>query len=159
MKRALTSVRICKAASFQEIGLAAVLLTTPPTVAAQAVLTGTIREDSTGTPISGAEIFIVGESQSTRSGPDGRYAFSGLPTGLRVVRARRVGFKPLSAAIRLQGGTNELDLSLERAAIGLDSVVVAVQRPRLGEFDDNRRLGLGHFATAAELEAQHVTVL
>ncbi len=138
----------------------AALFLAPAALLSQVVLSGVVREDSTGRPLVDTEVSIDALGKVARSDADGHYLLSGLSRGLRVVRVRRVGYSPLSVAVQLRDGENEANLSLQKAPVKLDSVIVSASgNPRMWDFDDNRRLGLGHFWTAAEIEASHAANL
>jgi hypothetical protein len=124
---------------------------------AQASLAGTVREDSTARPLADAEVTIEALGRATRTDDAGRFLFTDLPSGLRLLRTRHVGHKPLAVMVQLvAGATRETDISLERVVVRLDSVLVIARGRRLQDFEDNRRMGLGHFFTRDELEKQHI---
>lgn len=129
---------------------------------AQATLIGTVRVDSGRTPLVGAEVSIEALGRSTRTDEAGRFVLSALAPGLRHVQVRRIGYQSVGKMVQLVAGTERVaDFTLERAAVKLDSLVVTAKTrdPVMREFEDNRRIGLGHFFTRVELEKQGISHL
>ncbi|HJR36557.1 MAG TPA: carboxypeptidase-like regulatory domain-containing protein [Gemmatimonadales bacterium] len=75
------------------IGLALALAASP--LAGQSVLTGTVRADSTGRPLVGVEVVIVGSQWRALTDGSGRYWLPMLPAGRRLALFRSVGFRPV----------------------------------------------------------------
>lgn len=127
------------------------------TVAAQGTVVGFVRDRSTGKPIAGVEVTVEAPARAVRTDSAGGFVLRDIPAGLRVVRTRILGYTPTNTVIQLTDGvTQSRDILLDRAAVQLDSVRIIARNQRLREFDDDRRIGLGHTVTAAELEARHV---
>lgn len=125
--------------------------------AAQSTLTGIVLDQASGRPLSSVEVAIEALGKTTRTDSTGRYTLPDLSAGTHTVRVRLVGYKPLTFTVQLvEGETHRTNFMLDRAPVRLDSVVVVARSERLREFEDDRRLGLGHTWTGAELEAQHV---
>lgn len=123
---------------------------------AQARLVGLVR-DSAGAPVAGAEISVADMTRTTTTGSKGEFQLAGIRPGLITVTARRLGFAPVSATLRVKDGDNTLpDFVLTPTPRELDPVAIQEQelwreRPLLREFEENRKLGLGQFVTRAEL--------
>ena len=114
-------------------------LAVPTNLAAQAVgaVTGRVVDASTGAPITGATIALVGTTQRTLSGTDGRFVLGSIPPGERTLRIEQLGYKPqlLEGVVVRSGRTNELRVALEIAPVGLPGVIAEAQRVRLVETD------------------------
>jgi len=67
------------------------LLLTAQSVAAQSSVTGIVR-DSAGRPIASAEVVIEALSKRAIADPNGRYILTDVPAGLRLIRARMLGY-------------------------------------------------------------------
>ena len=68
-------------------------------------VTGTVR-DSLGLPVAGAEVGVSGLLVHGTTADDGVYRIAGVPTGPRVIRVRRLGFRPDSVRVQVPpGGT------------------------------------------------------
>ena len=59
-------------------------------LSAQSVLAGRVREDSTGRPLAGVEVVIVGSERRTLTDASGRYVLNMLPDGRRLSRSFRI---------------------------------------------------------------------
>jgi hypothetical protein len=133
-------------------------------LAAQVVVTGTVRDDSTGRPVAGAEVLIEALGQRVTTNSQGRYTLTGLPTGMRLVLVRAVGYHPLTAMVQLAAGdTAHLDVTLEARVVELAPIEVREAPPRgprgLGPetFEERRRMGFGRFIDSVTLRRnEHV---
>ncbi len=115
--------------------------------------------DSTKAPIAGAELTFAELSRTFSTNAAGMIDAAGLAAGDHRATIRRLGYAPLDTTIALRDGAiAELTVGLGRART-LDSVVVTAGAldPALRSFEENLRLGTGHFMTRqrlAELRAQ-----
>jgi hypothetical protein len=124
-------------------------------VATTGTLAGIVT-DSANVPVSGVEVSIPDLSQSTLTNEQGAFALRDVPVGAAHVLIRRVGYSPVEAQIVIEAGrTAERHIRLVRAT-RLDSMVVTEKAVdhSLDEFEVNRKLGLGHFLTRADLAPQ-----
>ncbi len=141
----------------QSLQILGFLLVVSTQLSGQAVLTGLVREDATGRPLSGVEILVEGSDRNTVSDKAGEYAFKSVPRGLQVVLFRLVGFRPFRIRVELgEGAVTRLDANLVPFAIRLDPLVVTGEpkQPRgMGReaFEERRRLGFGKFIDSLEL--------
>ncbi|MGQ0647436.1 MAG: TonB-dependent receptor domain-containing protein [Gemmatimonadaceae bacterium] len=97
-------------------------------MAAQAT-TGSVRglvsSASAGTPVVGAQVFIVGSRLGATTGADGRYTFAGVPAGTHVVRVRGLGYQPTEkSTVVSAGAAATVDFIVTIAPVSLDEVVV-----------------------------------
>ena len=126
-------------------------------LSAQAVLTGTIRADSSGTPLAGVEVLLVGSSLRTVTDPRGRYSFGALPRGQRLMLFRSVGFHPVRETVVIgERDTVWVNAMLIPATVRLDPIEVRAQPdlPRglgIEAFEERRRLGFGEFFDSLEI--------
>ncbi len=125
---------------------------------ASASLIGNVLADSTERPIVGAEIAIGSLRLVARSDSIGGFTLSGIRAGRHVVTVRAVGYREFSAALQFRAGQRvETDVLLASAAQSLAKVEVrdsapSGDHPLIREFDERRKMGMGHFLTQAELE-------
>ena len=122
-------------------------------VATNATFAGRVLVDSTTTPIEGAEIYFPELSKAGRSAANGEFHFTEIPVGEQHVIVRRVGYGALDTKLSFAANaTLNRNVYLSRAT-RLDSVVVTDRSTErmLRDFEDNRRIGLGHFVDRAEL--------
>src|SRR5512132_1034892 len=59
---------------------------------ATGTITGTVTSEDTKAPVVGVNVFVVGSSRASISGPDGRYVITGVAPGTRTVRATSIGY-------------------------------------------------------------------
>jgi protocatechuate 3,4-dioxygenase beta subunit len=120
------------------------------------VFTGVV-VDSTGAPITGAEVLIADAGLSALTGADGKFRIADVKAGEHAVTARKVGYGPLDAKVEFAAGqSTDLRLVLTRITL-LDTVRTEGnglwrEAPLLREFEENRKIGLGKFYTRADLE-------
>ncbi len=125
------------------------------TSVARALLTGTV-VDSTNKPVSGAEVTLVDLNAVTRTNARGAFRFDAVPPGAHALRVRAIGYAPFDASVTLAAG----DRAVRRITVGrvatLSEVEVTATRldPAMRDFEENRRVGLGHFLTREDLEKQ-----
>jgi hypothetical protein len=124
----------------------------------QAVVTGVVREDSTGRVLAGVEVQIEETSAVARTDSAGRYTLA-APTGNHIARFRLPGYKPerLRVIANAKGDTVHADATLSRGdAQQLEAVEVKAHPtgPRgVGReaFAERRALGFGKFMDSTEL--------
>ncbi len=121
-----------------------------------ATLTGVV-SDSLQRPLENAEVVIVSLGLSTRTNAQGRYRLPDIPRGTHTVTVRLLGFSATSLTLTFpNNGDVTHNFTLRQSVTVLDSVPVMAKRndPLMDEFEENRRLGLGHFITSDELRKQ-----
>lgn len=136
------------------------LMTLPPDAGGQASasLSGRVVVESTEAPVVGAEISIEGQPVSVRSDSGGRFVLTGVPPGRQLVVVRAIGYAESSTTLYFFAGQEiETDFALrplgqELAKVEVTAAPPSGDNPRIAEFDERRKLGLGRFLTQAELE-------
>ncbi len=128
---------------------------------ATAVLTGTVLTDSTERPIANAEIAIVSLGLTARSDSAGNFTLSKIPRGAYDVTVRALGFGVLLTRLAFANGQRiETDLLMQRVtqtAQPLERVDVKAKSlsgdsPRIAEFDERMKFGIGTFLTQPTFE-------
>ena len=102
----------------------------PPPVAhvAAGTVTGTVTDSSTGEPLQGAAVSLVGTRIGALADASGRYRFT-APPGRYVLRARLLGYVVRMDSITVvDGQTTEHNFVLPRAVGTLNAVVVTGTR-------------------------------
>jgi hypothetical protein len=124
----------------------------------QSVVRGSVRVDSVGRPIVGAQVSVEGTpAHSAETNGAGEFALGGLAGGQHTLSIRAIGYRPLQLQAVLSGGdTLELDVRLVGLAQELTPIAVVGERPRrlsakMEEFERRRRMGLGSFLTREDL--------
>jgi hypothetical protein len=124
-------------------------------VATTGILAGVVT-DSANMPIGGVEVSLPDLSKSTLTNEQGAFALRDVPPGAQRLVVRRVGYGPVEAQVAIAAGRSiERHIRMLRAT-SLDSVVVTEKAVdhQLDDFEVNKKLGLGHFLTRAELAPQ-----
>ena len=121
----------------------------------QAVATfrGVVQSDSTFRPVVGAEVLLPEYSLSTRTDANGAFVLFGVPPGANKVTVRQIGYSSLSTTLSFESNDEQSRRLILFPLNVLDSVVVLATRAdrALLEFEENRKIGLGHFLTRADL--------
>lgn len=130
----------------------------PPTsLAAQAVVMGIVRNDSSGAPMPGVEVLLHGTDRRAETGRDGRYLLDRLPAGRRTVIVRRIGFLPVHTEVFLADrDTVRLHVLLHPSVAVLPEVDVAGRAMRgvgIGReaFAERRSRGGGLFFDSTDM--------
>jgi len=117
-------MRVC---SFR-IALAASLLYLPAAtrLAGQTgTIEGKVTSLTTGEPVIGAEVSLVGINIGTRTGPGGTFSLLNVPVGPRELRVLAIGFKVATAhLVVLPDQTTTTTLQLAPSVLQLDAIVV-----------------------------------
>jgi hypothetical protein len=99
----------------------------PATAAAQqtAAIRGTVTDSTSGAPIVGAQVTVVGTTRGAITNDHGAYLVVQVPAGAATVRAQRIGFAPDQHAVTLTAGdTATVNFVLHSVATTLSEVVV-----------------------------------
>ncbi|UCC25336.1 MAG: carboxypeptidase-like regulatory domain-containing protein, partial [Gemmatimonadales bacterium] len=101
-------------------------------------VTGRVVDATTGQPVNGAQVSIVGTSQGSLSNANGRYVITRVPTGTVTVQVVSVGYATETMDVTVASGqTAVADFELNVSAVALDEIVVtgtagAVERRKIG---------------------------
>ena len=123
------------------------------TSAQRAVLTGVVI-DSAGGPVVGAEVLIPSLSRVVRTGDAGRFHIRDIPAGTHEVHVRSVGRSPVVVELKFFAlDSVDRRFELRRLTVLDTSRTIGVGNWRR-TFDERRRVGLGKFVTAEDIERQ-----
>ncbi len=105
-----------------------------PEAAAQArgKIAGTVTDATTGDPLPGVNVTIVGASRGAATDGDGDYFIANLPLDTYAVKATFIGYRDVTVTdIEVQAGaTTTIDIEMQEATVELgDEVVVTADRP------------------------------
>lgn len=92
------------------------------------VLTGKVTSATTGAPLQGVNVIAEGQGKIALTDHLGVYRLTGLSTGSLTIRTERIGLETREWEVTLRPGTTQLDLELTEVALGLDDIVVSVDR-------------------------------
>jgi hypothetical protein len=125
-----------------------------------ATFTGVVVADSTRAPIAGADVTLVDLGKSVVADAKGAFRIDSIPPGDHKVRVRAVGYGAADAQVSFkQNEIVDRRVILGRA-ITLEGMNVEATRPLLPTFEENRKVGLGHFLTRADLSVrEHMSLV
>ena len=124
---------------------------------AQAVITGTVRADSSGQPVAGVEVLLQTGGRKAATGASGRFVFEGIQPGSYTALFRLVGYRPILQAIRVtRRDTVWVNPLLVAGAVELPPLEVNVEENRphgsgLEAFEERRKMGFGKFIDSGML--------
>lgn len=127
MHRYLVRRAVNGACAMAALAISGTLTARPSEAQAPALgtIAGRVVVASTGQGVGSAQVFIVGTQIGALSAADGRYRILNVPAGTHQVRVVQLGMKPVVQPVTVEaGGTATLNISMERAALELDQVVV-----------------------------------
>ena len=119
--------------------------------ARSATFSGTVVADSTNQPVTGADISMPQLGMLALANDHGAFRLQDIPPGTYDVLVRRVGYGPLTTTLTFPPRqVIDRRIVLTRLQV-LDTVIVEGESP-MADFEANRKLGLGHFLTRAQLD-------
>lgn len=119
------------------------------------VLVAGASDAATGQALEGAEILLPTLRRSGRTDGLGEARIAGIPTGTHRIRVRILGYTAADVILPFQGDTTGIVFRLERAVVTMNTVEVTAPGPsRLRDFEARRRMALGKFLTADQLEKE-----
>jgi protocatechuate 3,4-dioxygenase beta subunit len=111
--------------------------------------------DSSGAPISGANVAVAATAAATRTGSHGEFTLDQLPSGTQELVVKSVGFSAAAVPVELtMRETRSVTLRLARATPSLAPVVIhsSVDAGLTREgFFDRQKIGLGHFISPDDI--------
>jgi TonB-linked SusC/RagA family outer membrane protein len=87
-------------------------------------ISGTVTDQSTGSPLEGARVVVIGTSIIETTNEEGKYTVRSIPPGSYQVRTLRIGYKALVQSVTVgPSETAALDFGLTPAPVELDEIV------------------------------------
>lgn len=107
------------------IALIAFVVTAPAAQAFQGgTISGRVTDASTGLPLQGARIMLVGTNKSATTDGDGRFQLRNVADGPTTIRVVMIGYESYGLMLTVVGGISSADFRLNKAVITLDEIVV-----------------------------------
>lgn len=103
-------------------------------------LSGKVTDLSTGEPLIGANIIVIGTSAGAATDINGEYTIHNIATGTYEVRASYIGYQSITQTnVRVNSElTTRLDFELPGEGIEVDEVVVVSERPLIQRDNTNK---------------------
>ncbi len=96
------------------------------------MLVGTVRDASTGAPLSRVAVRLEGVGRTVLTDETGHYAFAHVPDGEQTLRVSMIGYTPATKIVILVPGAERVvNVALEPSPVRLRPVTVIHQRTRL----------------------------
>lgn len=95
---------------------------------AHAQITGSVKDASTGEPLFGANVILVGTRIGAVVGEEGRFAISNAPTGIHTLKVSYLGFATFTTEV--QAPVSGLEIQLQPLAILTEEFIVSATRAR-----------------------------
>lgn len=107
-------------------GLAPMELQLVPIEIQTGQITGTVTDSTTGEPLPGVNVVIVGTQQGAATDVQGNYTLSGLAPGSYTLQVSFIGYAPKTVpGVEVRDGeTTRVDIALRPSAVALQDVVV-----------------------------------
>ena len=120
-------------------------------------IVGFVVDDSSKSPLAMVEVYIASAARFTRTDSSGRFVLGDLPKGTYDVRARRLGYEPLSKSLALNpADTVEYELAMVAAPQLIAQVDVRapsdLDRPKLSDIERKKRGGMGRYFSREDIE-------
>ena len=119
-------------------GILGLSLTAGTAMAQTGTVTGTVTDRSTGQPLNGVQVSVVGTNRGGLSDGRGRFLIPAVPAGEHQVQAVFIGYRTEQKAVTVTaGGTAQVEFDLAVSAVSLQEVIVtgtagAVERRAIG---------------------------
>ena len=100
-------------------------------------LTGVVRDEQTGEPIAGAQVYIEGTGLGALSGENGRYFIINVPPGTHTLVAEVLGYQTVRVenVVVAIDATRTVNFQLTPQAIAVEEIRVEVERTPLLEVE------------------------
>jgi len=119
------------------LSLTLILMSAFPAQARQAVrvtLSGQVTDAETGTPLTGAHVFIASSMTGTTTDRDGNYVLTGVPLGAHRLYVSMLGFEDDFLDILLRSDESQrFNFELQPAVMEVGEIVVEAERDRRWE--------------------------
>ncbi len=86
---------------------------------------GSVTDSANNAAVPNALVRVVGSGATARTGADGHYRLTGVPSGAQIVQVNRLGFAPASRSATIPaGGSVTVDFTVNATAVTLQMQVV-----------------------------------
>lgn len=108
-------------------------------VAQTGKLSGKVTDLTTGEPLIGANIIVVGTSLGAATDVNGEYSVSNLSPGVYEIKSSYIGYQTITqVGVRISAGlTTETNFQLPGEGISVGDVIVVAERPLINKSNTN----------------------
>ena len=135
-----------------------------PALAQTATVAGSLVDRTSRLPVEGARVAILGTGLGASTDQAGRFEVTSVPSGIRVLQVRAIGYAVGSWMVELgDGQVLRQVFELEARAIQLDSISVTAAaftgwRSEAG-FEERRARRIGFFLGRQEIQQRHANTI
>ena len=126
----------------------------PPTAVAKGAIDGVV-SDTGLRPLTAASVGILNTPVVIATSEGGRFRITDMAPGPYVVTVRKIGYQPIASIVHVAPGeTARMSFSLERLAIGLDTVRITEKAQlswQMRGFESRQKAGLGSYYTSTDI--------
>ncbi len=97
-------------------------------VGAQTTVTGRVINDSTGEPLEGVNIVIIGTDMGAATDQNGEFTVANVPEGNTRIRASHIGFGVVTKRIQMEGPRMTVDFSLAPESLTAPQLIIEPTR-------------------------------
>ncbi|MDZ7780725.1 MAG: TonB-dependent receptor [Gemmatimonadota bacterium] len=126
--------------------------------AGHGVVSGTVRAEEDGAPLSGVSVELVDAGRTVLSDEQGRFLFNRVEVGTYTLRFHLIGHSVLERTVDVRrNAVSRPDVSLDAAPVSVDPLLVLMSRTRLSEGIDRSRVpGSVHVVGPKSIEERPV---
>lgn len=101
-----------------------------PQESLKVMVRGRVVDDSTGASLPLTNVFISNSTIGTAADSSGRFVLRGIPTGMQQIVASIVGYKPVSATLKLTDSTTQVvEFRLRSSPVQLQTIEIEAKDP------------------------------
>src|SRR5690554_2259171 len=105
--------------------VALLLFAAMPAMAQEGSITGLVTDATTGEPVPGVNIILLGLDMGTATDAQGQYTLTRVPAGTHTIQATYIGYETYEARITVSDGEAlRHNIAIEADVIGLSELVV-----------------------------------
>jgi len=93
-------------------------------------VSGTVRNVETGEAISGAQVSLSPGSSKTTTDKDGKYVFTGIPTGNYVLKATYLGYEIMTQSVEVKSADITANFDMRSGTISTEELIVEINRAK-----------------------------
>lgn len=123
--------------------------------AAQATLSGTVRDSLTRRPLPFASVFLANTTRGATTDEQGRYTLAGVPAGHYELAATYLGYQLRQRPLVMTAEAQQADLSLPPAAQSLGEVVIRANPHQAADYQRFLELLLGTSTLARQCRVRN----
>src|SRR5687767_1939731 len=86
------------------------------------LVTGTVTDATTGTPVSGALLSVLDRGPRSLTDPQGRFRIPNVPLGTQTIRVQRFGYRDMELSVTVSESTAPIEVRLQVDPVALEGI-------------------------------------